>query len=144
MLLQEWKIFCIFAGGNNKTTTIMEATTARRRTAQPITRVWNLAKDLNYSEKLELVTMLIDSVKPKKADDLTMEEMLEGYPYGRRYTKAEINAMLDEAEAEIAAGKGTPDEEVWKELEEEFAREDAEEDALQAASYVDEPVLEAI
>jgi len=122
----------------------MATTTARRRTAEPIARVWNLAKDLNYSEKLELVTMLIDSVKPKNADDLTMEEMLEGYPYGRRYTKAEINAMLDEAEAEIAAGKGTPDEEVWKELEEEFAREDAEEDALQAASYVDEPVLEAI
>jgi hypothetical protein len=122
----------------------MATTTARRRTAQPIARVWKLAKDLNYSEKLELVTMLIDSVKPKNADDLTMEEMLEGYPYGRRYTKAEINAMLDEAEAEIAAGKGTPDEEVWKELEEEFAREDAEEDALQAASYVDEPVLEAI
>ena len=122
----------------------MATTTARRRTAEPIARVWKLAKDLNYSEKLELVTMLIDSVKPKNADDLTMEEMLEGYPYGRRYTKAEINAMLDEAEAEIAAGKGTPDEEVWKELEEEFAREDAEEDALQAASYVDEPVLEAI
>lgn len=122
----------------------MATTTARRHTAEPIARVWKLAKDLNYSEKLELVTMLIDSVKPKNADDLTMEEMLEGYPYGRRYTKAEINAMLDEAEAEIAAGKGTPDEEVWKELEEEFAREDAEEDALQAASYVDEPVLEAI
>ena len=103
----------------------MATTTARRRTAQPIARVWKLAKDLNYSEKLELVTMLIDSVKPKNADDLTMEEMLEGYPYGRRYTKAEINAMLDEAEAEIAAGKGTPDEEVWKELEEEFARESA-------------------
>ena len=105
---------------------------------------WSVVKDMDDSQKLELVTMLVNSVKPKVADDLTMEEMLEGYPYGRRYTKAEINAMLDEAEAEIAAGKGTPDEEVWKELEEEFAREDAEEDALQAASYVDEPVLEAI
>ena len=45
----------------------MEATTARRRrTVQPITRAWNLAKKLDDSEKLELVTMLIDSVKPIK------------------------------------------------------------------------------
>ena len=29
--------------------------------------------------------------------------------------------MLDEAEAEISAGKGIPDEEVWKKYEEEFA-----------------------
>ena len=122
----------------------MATTTARRRSAHPMSYYWSVVKDMDDSQKLELVTMLVNSVKPKVADDLTMEEMLEGYPYGRRYTKAEINAMLDEAEAEIAAGKGTPDEEVWKELEEEFAREDAEEDALQAASYVDEPVLEAI
>ena len=109
----------------------MATTTARRRTAQPIARVWKLAKDLNYSEKLELVTMLIDSVKPKNADDLTMEEMLEGYPYGRRYTKAEINAMLDEAEAEIAAGLGIDDEDLRREDEEEYERELAEEQKLQ-------------
>ena len=109
----------------------MATTTARRRTAEPIARVWKLAKDLNYSEKLELVTMLIDSVKPKNADDLTMEEMLEGYPYGRRYTKAEINAMLDEAEAEIAAGLGIDDEDLRREDEEEYKRELAEEQKLQ-------------
>jgi hypothetical protein len=103
----------------------MATTTARRRTAEPIARVWKLAKDLNYSEKLELVTMLIDSVKPKKADDLTMEEMLEGYPY-KRYTKAELNAMLDEAEANFAAGRGIPDEEAWDDLEEELALEKQE------------------
>jgi len=108
---------------------IMATTTARRRTAQPIARVWKLAKDLNYSEKLELVTMLIDSVKPKKADDLTMEEMLEGYPY-KRYTKAELNAMLDEAEAEIAAGGGIDDEDLRREDEEEYERELAEEQKL--------------
>ena len=107
----------------------MATTTARRRTAEPIARVWNLAKDLNYSEKLELVTMLIDSVKPKNADDLTMEEMLEGYPY-KRYTKAELNAMLDEAEAEIAAGGGIDDEDLRKEDEEEYERELAEEQKL--------------
>jgi len=43
----------------------MEATTTRRRrTATPFTKVWNQAKKLNDGEKLELVTMLIDSVKP--------------------------------------------------------------------------------
>ena len=41
----------------------------------------------------------------------------EEFPF-KRYTMEEINAMLDEAEAEIAAGEGIPDEEVWDELEE--------------------------
>ena len=47
----------------------MEATTVRRkRTATPFTRVWNQAKKLDNSEKLELVAMLIDSVKPAVAE----------------------------------------------------------------------------
>lgn len=42
----------------------MEATTTkRRRTEKPITKAWNLAKKLDNSEKLELVAMLIDSVR---------------------------------------------------------------------------------
>ena len=87
-------------------------------------------KDMDDSQKLELVTMLIDSVKPKVAEAMTMEEMLEGYPH-KRYTKAEFNAMLDEAEAEIAAGIGIDDDDLWKEDEEEFERELAEERRLQ-------------
>ena len=79
--------------------------------------------------------MLIDSIKPKNADDLTMEEMLEGYPY-KRYTKAEINAMLDEAEAEIAAGKGTPHEEVMREMDEEIERWEQEDLKLQMAEAI--------
>ena len=108
----------------------MATTTARRRSAHPMSYYWSMVKDLNYSEKLELVTMLIDSVKPKNADDLTTEEMLEGYPY-KRYTKAELNAMLDEAEAEIAAGGGIDDEDLRREDEEEYERELAEEQKLQ-------------
>lgn len=43
----------------------METTTTRkRRTVQPIMKAWNQVKKLDDSEKLELVTMLIDSVKP--------------------------------------------------------------------------------
>ena len=45
----------------------------------------------------------------------------------KRYTKEEINAMLDEAEAEIAAGIGTSHEEVMREWDEEIARMEQEE-----------------
>ena len=46
----------------------METTTARKRTSTPFTRVWNQAKKLDNSEKLELVAMLINSVKPAVAE----------------------------------------------------------------------------
>ena len=105
----------------------METTAGRRRrTTKPIIKAWNAVKGLDYSDKLELVTMIIESVQHDKDDDMTMEQMLEGYPY-KRYTKAELNAMLDEAEAEIAAGGGIPDEEVWRKYDEEFALEEQEE-----------------
>ena len=104
---------------------------------------WGVVKDMDDSQKLELVTMLVNSVKTKLAEEMTMDEMLEGYPY-KRYTKAELNALLDEAEANIAAGNTIPGEEVWRELEEEFAREDAEEDARHAASYIEELQHEAV
>ena len=103
----------------------MATTTARRRTAHPMSYYWSVVKDMDDSQKLELVTMLVNSVKPKVADNLTTEEMLEGYPY-KRYTKAELNAMLDEAEAEFAAGGGIDDEDAWDDLEEELALEKQE------------------
>ena len=53
----------------------------------------------------------------------------EDFPL-KRYTMEEINAMLDAAEAEIAAGKGIPDEEAWDELDEELAREEEEQPEL--------------
>ena len=46
----------------------METTTARKRTSTPFTRAWNQAKKLDNSEKLELVAMLINSVKPAVAE----------------------------------------------------------------------------
>ena len=49
----------------------------------------------------------------------------------KRYTMDEINAMLDDAEAEIAAGIGIDDEDLRKEDEEEYERELAEERRLQ-------------
>jgi len=88
-------------------------------------KAWNVVKGLDYSDKLELVTMIIESVQHAKDDDMSMEEMLEGYPY-KRYTKTEISAMLDKAEANFEAGRGIPDEEAWDDLEEELALQEEE------------------
>ena len=39
------------------------------------------------------------------------------------YTMEELNAMLDEAEADIAAGRTISDEDVWRKIEKEFEEE---------------------
>ena len=94
----------------------MEArTTARQRNTHPINYYWNVVKDMDNSQKLELMAMLIDSVQAT----LTPPQM-------KRYTMDEINTMLDEAEADFAAVKGIPDEEVWRKWDEELAREEQE------------------
>ena len=95
----------------------MEATTTtRQRNTHPINYYWNVVKDMDNSQKLELMAMLIDSVQAT----LTPPQM-------KRYTMDDINAMLDEAEADFAAGKGIPDEEVWRKWDEELAREEQQE-----------------
>ena len=91
-----------------------------------------LTGTLSSANMLWLSEQLADFAKKKEEAPL------------KRYTKAELNALLDEAEANIAAGNTIPGEEVWSELEEEFARVDAEEDARYAASYVEELQREAI
>ena len=93
----------------------MEATTARRTRATSFAKVWDQAKMLDDSQKLELITLLAESITPKTTQ-----------PPMKRFTMDDINAMLDEAEAEIAAGRGIPDEEVWKKYDEEFAIEEQE------------------
>ena len=42
------------------------------------------------------------------------------------YTMEELNAMIDAAELDIAAGKGTSSEDLWREMEEEMSREEAQ------------------
>lgn len=37
----------------------------------------------------------------------------------RRYTKEEMNALLDQAERDFEAGLGIPDEDVWRDMDEE-------------------------
>ena len=53
------------------------------------------------------------------------------------YTMDEINAMIDEAERESAAGLGQDSEEMFRELEEEFFVENQEQPEL-ASSYESE------
>ena len=45
----------------------MATTARRRRTMHPITHYWGLVKDMDDRQKLQLVTMLVESVKPAKA-----------------------------------------------------------------------------
>lgn len=94
----------------------MTTTSARQHASRPMSYYWDVVKDMDDSQKLELITLLAKSVQPK----------VMAPPPGRRYTMDEINAMLDEAEAEIAAGKGIPDEEVWRKYDEELALEEQE------------------
>lgn len=85
----------------------MEATTARRRSAHPMSYYRNMVKDMDDSQKLELVTMLIDSIKPVStaplADIPTDEEFAdmdkELYTPEEAYelTMKDIKAIYDDA-----------------------------------------------
>ena len=77
---------------------------------------WSLVKDMDDSQKKELAIMIIESIKPAPAESKM-----------KRYTMDDINAMIDEAERQIAAGETIPDEEVWRKYDEEYAVTEQEE-----------------
>lgn len=84
-----------------------------------------------------LLEYLYGTLSPKNmrwvADHL-MERADQAEPVElKRYTMEEVNAMIDEAEAEIVAGKGTPHEESMREWEAEIARMEQEEYELAEA-----------
>ena len=81
-----------------------------------------LTGTLSNSNMIWLATQLTEFVKKQQQE-----------PPFRRYTMDEINAMLDEAEANIAAGRGIPDEEAWDDLEEELALLEQEEHQMAEA-----------
>lgn len=79
------------------------------------------------------------------AEHLFMQADKVENPDLKPYTMDEINAMLDEAEADFAAGKGIPHEVVMREWDEEIARWEAEEEAQKKAhAYLKEEMLEAV
>lgn len=96
---------------------------------QHVMRYWDLLKDLSDSDKFELGLMLMESVKssfsaPKNDEDWWVKEMWKE-PV-KPYTMDEINARIDQSEREMAAGLGQDSEEMFREIEEEFLREEAE------------------
>ena len=81
-----------------------------------------LTGTLSNSNMIWLATQLTEFVKKRQQE-----------PPFRRYTMDEINAMLDEAEAEIAAGGGTSHDEEMRKWEEELEREEQEEPKMAKA-----------
>lgn len=86
----------------------MATTTARKQQAtHPISYYWGMVKDMDDSQKLELVTMLIDSVKPiqtRPLADIPMDEEFadmdkELYTPEEAYelTMKDIKAIYDDA-----------------------------------------------
>ena len=87
----------------------MATTTARRRTVYPISYYRKMVQDMDDSQKLELVSILIESVKPiqtKKLFDMPLEEDCtdmdkELYTPEEAYelTMKDIKAIYDEKDA---------------------------------------------
>ena len=60
----------------------------------------------------------------RMGEELVFNAKMQKEPTFKRYTKEELNAMLDEAERDFAAGIGIPDEEIWRKYDERIAREE--------------------
>ena len=72
---------CIFAAERYKKGTIMEATTTKRQhTAHPMSYYIDMVQDMDDSQKLELVSILIDSVKPIQTRTLPDMPLEEDFP----------------------------------------------------------------
>ena len=86
----------------------MEATTTKRRTSHPMSYYREMVKDMDDSQKLELVSILIESVKPIQTRtmlDMPLEEEFadmdkEFYTPEEAYelTMKDIKAIYDESE----------------------------------------------
>jgi len=88
----------------------MEATTTtRRRTVRPMSYYVEMLQDLDDSQKLELVSIIIDSVRKQVKAEAHNDEEYSLRPY----TMAEIDTMLDEAEAAFEAGDYLTQDEVF-------------------------------
>ena len=89
-------------------------------TAKPIMHYWGMVKDLDDSQKLELVTMLVNSVKPSLTN--RQEENNEEHPL-KPYTIEELHMMVAEGEQQFAEGLWQDSEDMFRELKEDFAQE---------------------
>lgn len=88
----------------------MEARTmTRRRTVRPMSYYVEMLQDMDDSQKLELVSIIIDSVRKQVGAEARNDEKYSLRPY----TMPEIDAMLDEAEAAFEAGDYLTQDEVF-------------------------------
>ena len=58
----------------------MATTTAKRRSTRPMSYYWDVVKNMDDSQKLELVTMLIESVKPIQTNTMIDMSLDEEFP----------------------------------------------------------------
>ena len=82
----------------------MATTTARRHSTHPMSYYRGMVKDMDDNQKLELMSVLIDSMKSAKADAMPMEEEFadmdkELYTPEETYelTMKDIKAIYDDA-----------------------------------------------
>ncbi len=91
-------------------------TTAGRGAVHPMSYYRKMVQDMDDSQKLELIAILAESIVPASKSAAADDEEYSLRPF----TMEELNARIDQAEAEIAAGMGIPDEEAWDDLDEEL------------------------
>lgn len=108
----------------------MEATTTKRQhTAHPISHYWSLVKDMDNSQKLELITMLVQSIQPAVA--MKQETGNEEHT-PKTYTIEELHERIAVAEANIAAGKTTSHDESMRRWKEKITRKKQELEMVEA------------
>ena len=99
-----------------KTDYTMDATATRTHSENPVMHYWDMVKDLDDNIKLNLIAMLAESLRlPKEKKEPELKP---------RYTIEELHARIAQSERDSAAGLGQDSEEMFREIEEEFAREE--------------------
>ena len=89
---------------------------------------WDLVQSIGAEEDADSKSAA-PAVEEEDDEEWWVKEYLASPSPLPHYTVDEMRRMVYEATAYFeAGGEGIPDEEVWRELEEEFAAEDAEEE----------------
>ena len=94
-------------------------TTTNKKERPVAVRYREMVKGMDNAEKIELMFVLIESMRTSESVD--SESVHELIP---PYTKEEIYARIAQSKRDSAAGLGQESEEMFRELEDEFAKED--------------------
>ena len=82
-------------------------------------RYRDMVNGMNNDEKIELMFVLIESMRSSESADSESVPSLTP-----PYTKEEIFARIEQSKRDSAAGLGQESEEMFRELEDEFSKED--------------------